>query len=223
MTAAILSFPKPAARPKRARKARPNAARDAAAAAKLKEDRLLALSQALDRHIRADHDTTAVDTALTPMERLAAMCRAGYRESGERLRACFARWRDGVRTSALAFCKASINGLATDHYGQGPDLYRFGIETVQPEDILQSTQRDEALALAIEQLNTFGVLARFGGLVHLMAIEQDKGGDYAAHALADLGVTLARLRRFGAIAGPTPAEAKHAAQAKAAYELGLLL
>lgn len=220
MTAAILSFPKPAPRPKRARKAKPNAAAQAAAAAKVTEDRLRALSQEITRQMRANNDTAAKEgTALTPTERLAALFRAGWRESDERMQACFTRWRDGVRTSALAFCKASIYGLATDHYGEGPDLYRFGMESVQPADVLQSSQRDEALALAIEQLNTFGVLARFGGLAHLAATEQDKGGDYAAHTLADLGVTLARLRRFGAMAGPTPAEAKHATQAMAAHEL----
>lgn len=220
MTAAILSFPKLAPRPKRARKAKPTAAAQAAAAAKVTDDRLRALSQEITRQMRTNNDTAAREgAALTPTERLAAMFRAGCRESAERLQACFTRWRDGMRTPAIAFCKASISGLATEHYGQGPDLYRFGMESVRSADVLQSSQRDEALALAIEQLNTFGVLARFGGLGHLMAIEQDKGGDYAAHTLADLGVTLARLRRFGAIAGPTPAEAKHAAQAMAAHHL----
>lgn len=55
-----------------------------------------------------------------------------------------------------------------------------------------------------------------------LAGETEKGGDFAAHTVADLGVALAKLRAFGGMAGPTLSELNHAKQARARYSPGTL-
>jgi len=143
------------------------------------------------------------------------------REAASRMRArrnaCIDRWRAGSRTAAATFYKQSICGLGTNTYGEGGDVYRAGRDSVIPADVLHSSQKDEALALAIEQLNAFGVLARFGGMSVHVSDCGDPAGDYAAHTLADLGATLARLREFGAMVQPSPLEREHIARARAEY------
>ncbi len=214
---AILQFPSP---PK-AKKPRKRGAQKEVLRAPIPDDRLRELAIMIATRIHdGKRQAAARGGFMSDSEALVEKFAQSFAESDRRESACFMRWLQGVRTAAIAFCKGSLYGIATDHYGHGGAIYTQAIATVARADVLHSSQRDEALALAVETLNAFGVLARFGGLSQALAWETEKGGDFATHAVADLGVTLAKLRAFGAMAGPTAPELKHAKQARARYSPG---
>jgi len=122
-------------------------------------------------------------------------------------------WLSGSRKPNSWYYNLSRFGCATPHYGDGCRIYRSSRDAVsQP---LSKSQEREALELAVEVLNRFGFLLRYGGIATRNVTNQansDKNlemGAFADTAIADLGAALALLANFGGIAHPTPAERRH--------------
>lgn len=163
---------------------------------------------ATDSHHRRDgtHD------AWNRMERAIDRIAAEKDREAERL---FADWLAERRVASDRYVSASRKGIATDHFGKGGDLFRWALESVSADEVLRPSQKDEALRLAIEQLNALGQIERLSGFG---GGSGDPARTFTAHAIADLGRTLRRLAAFGAVCRPTAEERPLLAKAKAQFE-----
>lgn len=156
----------------------------------------------------------ALDDAIC---RLAQSMRSAKERQDERDQRRFLAWTEGRKPPEDEFVAASKYAIGTDHFGEGPVMFRWAVESVRAPEVLRPSQAEEALRLAVGQLNAVGQLLRLGGL-RACTDGIEGGGDFAAHALADLGRTLRRLSMFGAVCRPVGHERELLCEAKASFE-----
>lgn len=147
-------------------------------------------------------------------KRLAGHLDTAFRKSRNEEEKAFCRWSSGQRVSTEDFVAASHHGIATDTFGDGPGMFRWAVASTRKQDLLKDSDRDEALRLAVEQLNQIGLLVRLGGG---FAYRSDEG-DFGRFATADLGRTLRRLAVFGCVSSPTAAEREILDESKAKFD-----
>jgi hypothetical protein len=157
----------------------------------------------LDRWGRTQPQGSNVQRGL---DRLHELARQRFERHSARNREIFNDWLEGIRKVDEELYAAGSNfGRASDHFGEGPDLYRWAVQSVAPKDILRINERNEALNLAIATLNKVAFLLRHGGM--------DAGGGYVVdeekfdkeahrafeqHSISDVAEAMVRLRAFGA-------------------------
>lgn len=135
--------------------------------------------------------------------KLHASLRAEQRK--ERLR--YEQWLNGGLISAREFSDGTLFGIATEHFGEGPDAFRWAAMDASGERLLKPWHRDRAFALAIECLNTVAHAVRYGALHEASGgtrsgYDREAADAYAVGVIATLGRTVALLRDFGAGAEP---------------------
>lgn len=169
--------------------------------------------------VKNDADADATKPAPTfeqLVDSLSAKLAPRWRKEDLRTEDVFLRWQEGRRHSPESFYEESRFGSAMPTYGEGPELFRWAVEATRKP--LRATQRDEALALAVETLNELGLLFRYGGLqVSACSRAEMVSREFAEMAIADIGRTLAMLRPFGAVAAPPPGERAHIERIKAEW------
>lgn len=139
-----------------------------------------------------------------------AACFARMREDDAERARGLDRWARGERPSLAWFGEKSISGLATDHFGEGPDHYRLALPMAGP--LIRWTDKDAALALAVDTLNAIAYMVRYGGIrTQSCTASHDREEDMrheecARGVVSDLAVTMVRLQAFGTVPSQTPAE-----------------
>lgn len=101
------------------------------------------------------------------------------------------------------YAAASIVGISTDHFGQGPGPYRWAKRDADKDRALKFNEQDKALRLAVDTLNRIDWLLRFGGLRESETTShhdsrREAVRDFNASSLAAFGEAMVRLRAFGA-------------------------
>lgn len=175
------------------------------------------LSRILEKSLYEKHDGKRSDSP--QLGAFASHLHEKFKRRNREERDRVQRWhaRSNWEDSELAFVAESDTGIATDHFGQGSDIYRAGVSSVSAKEIVRS--ESEALQLAINQLNAIGTLARHGGF-HSSHSDgyNEMADDHPEFVLADLGRTLARLKKFGARAAPDAVERRVLARKKRAFD-----
>lgn len=152
-----------------------------------------------------------------------AACFARMREDDAERSRGLERWARGERPSLAWFGETSVSGIATDHFGEGPDHYRLALahagEPVAADDMAG------ALALAVDTLNSLAYMVRYGGLrsqgctASRNREEEMRHEECARGVVSDLAATMIRLQAFGTVPRQTPAERRRdAARSQAKHE-----
>jgi len=115
----------------------------------------------------------------------------------------FVLWRQGGLISANEYAAGSCQGIATDHFGEGPDAFRWAVKDTEGEAYHAPFDRDRAMRAAIECLNTIAHAVRYGALqarsspIVRDGFDKEAAGAYAQGVLSTLGRTVELLREFG--------------------------
>ena len=162
------------------------------------------------RRTRKPHTKAPASLPTDDLEAGLAACFARIREDDAERARGLDRWARGERPSLAWFGEKSISGLATDHFGEGPDHYRLALPLAGP--LIRWTDKDAALALAVDTLNAIACMVRYGGIrTQSCTASGDRDEDMlheecARGVVSDLAVTMVRLQAFGTVPGQTPAE-----------------
>lgn len=196
-----------------------NKAGDSQAHKPLTDARLRQLARQIGKAAR-DAEEVADRGEDRPLSKLASLFREESRKAEEERNARYGRWLSGDVSPLSTYYQASQRGIATDHFGHGPDEFRWAIESVPRGDVLNARMTREALALAIDQLNALAVLVRWGGLTPGIPSNRDdqQARDIPYHVISDLAVVLTRLKAFGGAPFPSEGELRYAERAKAEFD-----
>lgn len=128
----------------------------------------------------------------------------------EKMRAADSKERDDfLRRQEIGTCtpeyyaEGTICCASTDNKGSGPNFYVWGKHSVRDSEILRFNDRETALKLAIDTLNSIAHLIRFGGLkvsstYALKGFDEEALRLYEDSCIATLAETMVKLRAFGA-------------------------
>lgn len=162
------------------------------------------------KRTRKPRTKAPVPPATNDIEAGLAACFARMREEDAERARGLDRWARGERPSLAWFGEKSISGLATDHFGEGPDHYRLALPHAGP--LVPWSDKDGALALAVDTLNAIAYMVRYGGLRTQSCLASDDRGEDMRHeecarsVVSDLAAAMVRLQAFGTVPGQTPAE-----------------
>ena len=135
-----------------------------------------------------------------------AIHKAGKKQD-EKMESLWQRLQKGEPCSAAYYGDGTSFGSATTTKGNGPAIYQWAKREVRDSEVLRFNEREEALSLAINALNSISHLVRFGGLQvgrasALEGFDESALQAYEYNCVSQLASLMVRLRAFGATDTP---------------------